>query len=188
MKQLINPSLIPQLPVDRSCRPQVYEAFAKILTTSEIHGVGANVNDLEILRLACMEKVCRDLADARDGNGFVLNFLANVHAPWANDLVTFWHEGLGYGWNLLVNDGEPSDLLARILFRPHTPFVFALFPIPARLPGFDCDVHEDFTFARYNKNALPLSLEERTAWQSNKDDYFCRSGIGDNSRIDWGSS
>jgi hypothetical protein len=172
---------IPTSPVATSSRPEVYHAFAELITSPDVIGIGANVWDLEVLRLACLEKVRRD---GHDG-AFVLNFLANVCAPWAKEFVTFWNEGLGFGWNLLVNDGEPCDLLSRILFRRRIPYIFAFFSIPARLPGFDCAIYEDYTICRFNPDAQPLTIAERTTWDIAAEELSRAKGPGYSITFDW---
>ena len=156
---------LPQSPAATTYRPEVYQAFADLLASRDVIGVGANVWDLEIFRLACCEKIRRDGPLATAETGFVASFIAHIRPPWAAGLVTFWHEGLGPGWNLLVNDDAPSNLLARILFRPYIPFVFALFKIPVRLPGFDCEIHDDYTICMNNDRAPLLSADERAIWE-----------------------
>jgi hypothetical protein len=178
---------IPSDPVAAIYRPQVYQAFVECIASPQICGVGANVQDLEILRLACLEKLKRDGVASKEGEGFILNFLANVKAPWAKDLVTFWDEGLGIGWNLLVNDDSAIRLLERIAFRPYRKMqIFTLFPLPARPPGFDCELHEDYAVCRYSDNAEPLTSDEKAAWEQlvGERGYY-RMGYDHRATIDW---
>lgn len=185
MSSLLTLEPIPTSPVSAKYRPEVYQVFAEILANPKITGVGANVWDPEILRLACLEKVRRDGSLATSGSGLVLNFLAHIRAPWAEGRVKFWHEGLGFGWNLLVNDDAPSKLLTRILFRPYYSFVFALFKIPARLPGFDCEIHDDYTICLNNDRAQPLSADERAIWEREADASDRLQGIESPTPIKW---
>jgi hypothetical protein len=179
--------LVPSDPVATNYRPQVYQAFSQAISSPDVVGVGANVCDLEILRLACIEKLKRDGSAANRKSGFTLNFLANLHSPWSEELVIFWSEGLGIGWNLLVNDDSAIRLLERIAFRPSRNIqIFTLFPLPARPPGFDCELHEDFAVCRYNGNAEPLTSIEKTAWEQlvGERGYY-RRGYEHQATIDW---
>ncbi len=174
---------IPNTALATKYRPEVYQAFSDLIASPEISGIGANVRDIEILRLSCLEKVRRDGADATSNSGFQLNFLANLSADWAADRVQFWDEGLGRGWNLLVNDDGPTILLTRVLAYGSFPHVFALFPIPARLPRLDCEIHEDFTICHRNDQAPPLTSEEKAVWEN-----FTKQRYGDNANLpsfDW---
>jgi hypothetical protein len=166
---------IPDTALATKYRPAVYQAFSDLIANPDIFGIGANVRDIEILRLSCLEKIRRDCSDATKDSGFDLNFLANISADWAKGRVQFWEEGLGRGWNLLVNDDCPTSLLTRVLFYGSFPYVFAFFPIPARLPRLDCEIHEDFTICRRNDQAPPLTEQEKTAWES-----YAKQRYGDN--------
>jgi hypothetical protein len=174
---------IPNTALATKYRPKVYQAFSDLIANSDISGIGANVRDIEILRLSCLEKVRRDGANATSNSGFQLNFLANLSADWAEDRVQFWDEGLGRGWNLLVNDGCPTFLLSRVLFYGSFPHVFALFPIPIRLPHLDCEIYEDFTICHRNNQAPPLTLAEKAVWEN-----FAKQRYGNNANLtsfDW---
>ena len=157
---------IPCAPLQRNYRPEVYEAFADLISSPDINGIGANVRDSEILRLACLEKVRRDGTLATYEVGFKLNFLANLWADWAEERVQFWDEGLGHQWNLLVNDDSPALLLSRSLFAGTYPYTFAFFKIPARLPAADCAIHADYTICRRNDQAPPLTEAEKDIWEA----------------------
>lgn len=159
---------IPQDPVEQPLRhPELYRAYASLVAEAGVLGVGANVRDMEILRLSCLEKLRREGQGARCEEGFVLNFLADIHADWAEDLVTFWDEGLGFGWNVLVADDGPVSLMTRILFRPHRyPFIFLLFELPARLPRYDCTVRHGYSLCRQDPKAPPLDKEEIGIWDT----------------------
>ncbi len=163
---------VPNRPLASKYRPEVYRAFSALISTPNVYGIGANVRDVEILRLACLEKVRRNGPHAKFRRGFKLNFLANVGADWAEDRVLFWDEGLGYQWNLLVNDECPSLLLSRTLFAGNRPYIFAFFKIPARLPGADCEIHDDYTICRRNDKAAPLSDAEKAIWNDEGQKYY----------------
>ncbi len=174
---------IPNTALATKYRPKVYQAFSDLIANSDISGIGANVRDIEILRLSCLEKVRRDGDDATSNSGFQLNFLANLSADWAEDRVQFWDEGLGRGWNLLVNDDGPTFLLSRVLAYGAFAHVFAFFHIPARLPRLDCEIHEDFTICHRNDQAPPLTLKEKAVWEN-----FAKQRYGDNANLtsfDW---
>jgi hypothetical protein len=173
-------------PLASVCRPEVYRAFADFIASPDIRGIGANVRDMEILRLACLEKRHRDGIDGRIDTGFRLNFLAHLHAPWATDLVTFWDEGLGFGWNLLVVDGAAIDLLDRVLFRQYRT-IFALFKIPARLPGYVCDFGSDYSICRYHTDTPSLTDNERALWQGHADLRNLAQWQGGSNAINWGT-
>lgn len=173
---------IPPEPVSQIYRPEVYQAFADLIKSPEIKGIGANVYDLEILRLACLEKVRRHGPNAEHDpeSDFKLHFLANIHAPWADDRVLYWDEGLGYGWNLLVFEAPTAVLMHATLFHGTRPFTFALYPIPARLPAADCEIHQDYSICRLNKQAPPLTAEEKAAWDAINQPTFSQP-------YDWGA-
>jgi hypothetical protein len=183
---LIDAARIPDHPLASVCRPEVYRTFADFIASPDIRGIGANVRDIEILRLACLEKRHRDGLDGRIDTGFRLNFLAHIQAPWATDLVTFWDEGLGVGWNLLVVDGAAIDLLERVLFRRY-PTIFALFNLPARLPGYACDFSSDYTICRYHSDTPPLTDHERALWQDHADLRNLARRRGGSNAINWGT-
>jgi len=157
---------VPDTPVAHRYRPEVYQAFANLIQSPDFYGIGANVIDLEILRLACLEKVRREGTKARHDpeSGFRLNFLANIHAPWADERVLYWDEGLGYDWNLLVFEASPAILLQATLFHGPRPYIFALYPLPARLPGTDWENHNDYAICRRNDSAPPLTKDEKALW------------------------
>lgn len=157
---------VPNVPVSHRYRPSVYQAFANLIQSPDIFGIGANVLDLEILRLACLEKVRRDGPNAKcdPDSGFLLNFLANIRAPWADDRVLYWDEGLGYHWNLLVFEAPLPQLLSATLFHGTWPYIFAFYPLPARLPGTDWENHDDYAICRRNDAAPPLTKEEKARW------------------------
>jgi hypothetical protein len=163
---------VPSQPLATKYRPEVYQAFSALITTPDIFGIGANVRDIEVLRLACLEKVRRNGAHAKCRRGFKLNFLANISADWAEERVLFWDEGLGREWNLLVNDECPALLLSRALYLRPLPYAFAFFKIPARIPGADCDIHDDYTICRRNDNAAPLTDAEKAIWNEEGQRYY----------------
>jgi hypothetical protein len=187
MSSLLTLEPIPTSPVSAEHRPEAYQAFSKLISHPDITGVGANVWDLEIFRLACLEKVQRDGPLATTESGFVLNFLANICAPWARGRVTFWHEGLGYGWNVMVVDCTAIDLLDRVLFRPDSEIqIFSFSAIPAHLPGYDCDIYQDYTVCRYNANASKLTADERAVWQRAAEERNRGQWTGKSNAIRWG--
>jgi hypothetical protein len=157
---------VPSHPLATNYRPEAYRAFSALISNPDVYGIGANVRDLEILRIACLEKVRRDGPRAKFRRGFKLNFLANIWADWAEDRVLFWDEGLGRQWNLLVNDECPALLLTRTLHLGTCQNTFAFFKIPARLPGADCEIHDDYTICRRNELAPPLTEEEKALWDA----------------------
>lgn len=165
---------VPTAPVSQRYRPEVYQAFADLIHSPAIYGIGANVHDLEILRLACLEKVRRHGPNAKHDpdSDFRLDFLANINARWADDRVLYWDEGLGYGWNLLVFEPPPAVLLTATLFHGTRPFIFALYPLPVRLPFANCAIHDDFSICRRNEAAPPLTAAEKAIWDEIGREYY----------------
>ncbi len=178
---------VPGAPLAANYRPEVYKAFSGLISNPEVFGIGANVRDIEILRLSCVEKVRRNGPHARSRRGFRLNFLANIWSEWADERALFWDEGLGYQWNLLVNDEGPALLLSRVLFRGTSPYVFAFFQIPARLPGADCEIHDDYSICRRNDHAPPLTAEEKAIWNAEGQKFYGDNPVSCLWPFEWGN-
>lgn len=167
--------------------PTAYEAFARQLAKDEVRGVGASIRDEEILRLVCLEKVRRDGPLGGFNQGFIANFLANVDASWADGRVAFFDEGLGYGWNLRVTEEHPVLILERVLANPGAAWLFAFSRMSARLPGYDCEIHDDYTVCRYNADAPGLSASERMLWEQSAADLCRAHGLTGGFAIAWGN-
>lgn len=158
---------IPTDPVSNKFSANVYEVFATLISEPGIKGLASTVFDPEILRLACIEKVRRDKQIVSDVKEFSLNFIAHRHPEWADELVSFWDEGIGFGWNVFVVDETPASLYERVTFRPYRfsgTALITLTPLPIRLPGFDCELHEEYAICRFNEHASPLTKAEEKIW------------------------
>ena len=158
---------IPDTAVSTTFHPDAYAALSTWLTSPEVTGVGAWVRDREILRRVCLEKIRRDGPDANDESGFVASFIGNLTAPWAEELVNFWYEGLGTGWNLWINGENPSVVFGSIQAGARPELIFTPFPLPARIPDYRCELHSHWAFCRYDTAAGKLTAAEQAIW----DDY-----------------
>lgn len=159
---------VPREPIASFADASAYAALAHHLAAPETRGVGAWCGDPEILRLACLEKLRRDGPRARAGKGFTVSFIAwpGTTLPWAAPLVRFWDEGLGRGWNLYIFAFHPY-LLLRIVEQGFGPArVFTPFPLPARLPGYACELVAGHAFCVAEPGVPALSDAERACWEA----------------------
>jgi hypothetical protein len=157
---------IPGTPISTQASPEAYAAFARYLALPDTSGIGAWTGDPEILRLACLEKLRRDGPRARAGRGFVVSFIGlGSGAPaWADGRVQFWDEGLGPGWNLYVFGHHPFALLNIVEAGFGPPCIFTAYPLPARLPGYRCELTEDYSWCLEDTTTPPLTQTETERW------------------------
>jgi len=157
---------VPATPEPAPASPEAYAAFARCLALPEITGVGAWTNDREILRLTCLEKLRRDGPRARAGRGFVVSFIGlSSGAPaWTDGLVQFWDEGLGPGWNLYVFGGHPLGLWRIVEVGWGAPRIFTPCALPARLPGYRCELAPGYAWCIEEATAPPLTQAEAERW------------------------